>query len=450
MFNDFNRRDFIRIGALAGAGLALEGISKKTSAKQLTCPAPAQTAAPALEVVRVGIIGVGGRGTGHVENLLGIDNVEIRAVCDVVPDRVANVQKMVQDKGQPKPKGYTDGDYDFRRLCEQEDLDIIYIASPWLWHVPMCKTALLNGKHAACEVPLSVSSEGCWELVEVSEKTGKYCIMLENCCYGESELLALNMIRKGVFGEMVHGACGYLHDLRGIKFSGEHEGTWRLEHSIERNGNLYPTHGLGPIAECADINRGDQFDFLVSMSSKSVGLNAYAAEHFGEMDPRTTQPYALGDVNTSIIRTKNDITITLVHDCNLPRPYSRINLVQGSKGLMRSYPEQTVYVEGRSEPHKWDPMSKYQPEFQHKLWKEMGNDARERGHGGMDYIMNWRLIDSLRNGRYPDFDVYDGAAWSVVSELSERSVANRSKPVDFPDFTRGAWKTNQRIFLTDI
>ena len=390
MFNDFNRRDFLRIGALAGAGMALEGAAGKTFSKT-TSPVPAQKIAPKLDTVRIGIIGVGNRGAHHVRNLLDIENVEIRAVCDVVPDRVANVQKMVQEKGQPKPKSYSDGDYDFRNLCEQEDLDVVYVATPWLWHVPMSKTAMLNGKHVACEVPMAVTIDGCWELVETSEKTGLYCVMLENACYVDHTLLALNMMRRGALGEMVHGACGYQHDLRKMKFSGENEGTWRTEHSVERNGNIYPTHGLGPMAEHADINRGDQFDFMVSMSSKSVGLNAYAAEHFGAMDPRATRPYALGDVNTSLIRTKKGVTITLVHDCNLPRPKSQIDLVQGSKGIFRGFPEELVYLEGRSKPHTWEPISNYKDEFRHKIWNEIGDKIKEKGHGGVDYITNLRL-----------------------------------------------------------
>lgn len=272
---------------------------------------------------------------------------------------------------------------------------------------------------------------------------------MENCCYGRPELLVLNLVRQGLLGEIVHGEAGYLHDLRELKFRSSGEGPWRMPHTIERNGNVYPTHGLGPLAECMNINHGDQFDYLVSMSSKSRGLNVYAEKEFGPGSPQAELKYAMGDVNSSLIRTKNGVTIILLHDCNLPRPYSRVNLVQGTKGIFQGYPDR-VYVEGRSEPHTWEPMDNYLGQFEHPLWKKEGEQARGAGHGGMDFLEDFRLVRALRTGAYPDMDVYDAAAWSVVSELSERSVANKSKPVDFPDFTRGKWKTNSPIFITDL
>jgi len=244
---------------------------------------------------------------------------------------------------------------------------------------------------------------------------------------------------------LLHGECGYLHDLRHVKFAGEGEALWRTAHSIKRNGNLYPTHGLGPIAQCMNINRGDKFDYMVSMSGNSRGLQLYAAEHFGKDDPRATQNYALGDVNISLIKTFNGLTIILKHDCNLPRPYSRDILVQGTKGVAHKYPEPQIHIEGLSPEHAWEPLSKYAPEYEHPLWVAMQDLAKGAGHGGMDFIEDYRLIKCLRTGEPLDMDVYDAASWSVVSELSEQSVAKLGKPVRFPDFTRGKWRTNKPL-----
>jgi len=435
-----NRRDVLRLSA-AGLGAAWAATSLSGCAALPKRAGQAGRRWKAKDHVRVGIVGVGGRGQGHVRNLLKIDGVEIRAVCDIVPEKVAQVQQMVQEAGQPQPTGYCCGETDFRRLCEQEELDIVYTATPWRWHVPVCVAAMENDKHAATEVPAAVTIDECWQLVETSERTGFHCIMLENCCYGRSELMVLNMVRKGLFGELLHGECGYLHDLRGVKFADHSEGLWRLDHSVVRNGNLYPTHGLGPIAQYMNINRGDRFDYLVSMSSKSRGLNLYAARKFGPNDPRATRRYALGDINSSLIRTVNGLTIIVIHDCSSPRPYSRINMIQGTKGLFEGYPDR-IYIEGRSPHHQWENAAAYRGEFEHPLWKTLAERATDSGHGGMDYVMNYRLIRCLQTGTPPDMDVYDAAAWSAVSELSERSVARRSAPQDFPDFTRGAWKTN--------
>ncbi len=392
------------------------------------------------ETVRIGYVGVGGMGTAHVKNLLRIEGAEIVAVCDIVSDKVNNAQNLVEEAGFARPDGYVRGPYDFMRLCDRDDLDLVYTATPWEWHTPVCVAAMERGKHAATEVPAAVTLEECWQLVDTAEKYNRHCIMMENCCYGRTELMVLNMVRKGLLGELIHCEGGYLHDLRSVKFDMEGEGLWRLKHSIERNGNLYPTHGLGPVAQCLNINRGDRFDYLVSMSSQSKGLQLYAEEQFGADDPRAKQEYKLGDVNTSIIKTVNGKTIMVVHDCNLPRPYSRINLVQGTKGIFSGYPDR-IHIEGRTNGHDWESIEDYREEFEHPLWLDVGDAAKGAGHGGMDYIEDYRLIKCLREGLPLDMDVYDAAAWSAVSALSEESVANRSRPVDFPDFTREKWKT---------
>jgi len=301
-----------------------------------------------------------------------------------------------------------------------------------------------SGKHAAVEVPAAYTVEDCWSLVETAEKTRLHCVMMENCCYGQRELMILNMVRQGLLGELLHAEGAYIHDLRSIKFSDENEGLWRLEHSLNRNGNLYPTHGIGPIAQCLDINRGDQFDFLVSMSSKARGLDLYAAQNLAPDDPRRHRRYALGDMNSSLIRTKLGRTILLQHDTTSPRPYSRINLVQGTRGTITGYPDR-LYVEGRSPEHEWETLESYRQEYEHPLWVELAEAAGGAGHGGMDFLEDFRLIQSLRTGTPTDMDVYDAATWSAICELTESSVASRSKPVDFPDFTRGGWKRNRPL-----
>jgi len=448
MGTEYDRRDFLKLGASVGAGLVLGGVGfPGGSARAQGAPGPIK--ADPIDPVRIGFVGVGGQGTGHVNNFLKIDGVQVRAVCDLVEEKVARVQQLVQQAGQPKPEGYSRGKTDYLRLCERDDLDLVFTATPWELHVPICVAAMKAGKHAATEVPAAVTLDECWELVETSENTRKHCVMMENCCYGRAELTVLKMVRMGLLGELVHGEAGYLHDLRALKFADTGEGPWRMPHSVKRNGNPYPTHGLGPLAECMNINRGDNFDYLVSMSSKSRGLNLYAENEFGADHPLAKQKYAMGDVNSCLIRTKNGVTIILIHDCDTPRPYSRINMVQGTKGIFQGYPDR-IYIEHRSEPHTWEPLENYIKEFEHPLWKTEGEQAAGAGHGGMDFLEDFRLVDALRKGRYPDMDVYDAAAWSAVSELSERSVANRSRPADFPDFTRGKWKTNAPIFACDL
>jgi predicted dehydrogenase len=297
-----------------------------------------------------------------------------------------------------------------------------------------------NGKHAGIEVPAAVTIEECWQLVETAERTGRYCVQMENCCYDRVELMVLNMVRKGLLGELLHAECGYLHDLRELKFSDRGGGRWRLDEVIRRNGDLYPTHGLGPVAQCMNINRGNLFDHMVSMSSKSRALNAYAVETFGPDSPQAKLDIAQGDVVTSLIRTRAGETIVVQYSTTTPRPYSRDTLVQGTKGIVRKYPRPKIHIDGRSPGHGWeDLIETCAKEWEHPLWRDLSERAKGSGHGGVDFIMSYRLIQCLLRGEPMDMDVYDAAALSAVSELSERSIADRSKSVDFPDFTRGKW-----------
>jgi predicted dehydrogenase len=436
-----NRRTFLEIAA-GFLSAAAAGRTMRAAAPPAQSPDKPSVpfAAPPIPEVRIGFVGVGGQGSAHVRNMLRVPGAKVTAVCDIAPERVALVQKWVVAAGQKEPTGYTRGPRDFERLCETENLDLVFTATPWEWHVPVCVAAMKNGKHAATEVPAAMTLDDCWQLVEHAEKHRKHCVMMENCNYDRPEMMVFNMVRKGLFGEILHAEGGYLHDLRSVKFSSTGEGLWRRAWASKVNGNLYPTHGLGPVANCLDINRGDRFEYLVSMSGPSRGLQDWAREHFPEGSPQRGEKYVLGDVNVSLIRTARGRTITVVHDTNLPRPYSRIHMVQGTRGLFMGYPDR-VYIEGRSPEHRWEEARAYLQEFDHPLWVQLTKTAEGAGHGGMDYIEDYRLVKCLREGLPTDMNVYDAAALSSVVQLSERSHARRSASVDFPDFTRGRWQS---------
>jgi predicted dehydrogenase len=398
-----------------------------------------------LEVVRIGFVGVGLMGTAHVENLLKIEGAEIRAVCDVVPEKVERAQQLVVDAGRRKPAGYSRGPRDFERLCEQPDLDLVFTATPWVLHVPVCVAAMKAGKHAATEVPAALDVDDCWRLVESSEKSRRHCIMMENCNYDRFEMMVLNMVEQGVFGELIHARCGYLHDLRAVKHDMQGEGLWRRHHSMVSDGDLYPTHGLGPVSQCLDINRGNVFDSLVSVGSKSRGLHQYAVERFGPESKQAREHYMLSDVVTTVLTTMAGETVVVTHDTSSPRPYSRDFLIQGTRGIARKYPEPRIYIEGRSEPHRWDAIDSYVEEFDHPLWRQLEQASQGAGHGGMDFIENYRLVDALRTGRPLDAEVYDAAVLSAVIELSRTSIRRGGETLRFPDFTRGGWRQERRL-----
>ena len=433
------RRDFLRLGTAAlAAGALAPDVSGATPEQSPTAAQP--FAALPIPLVRIGFVGIGGQGGGHVRNLLRIAGCRITAVCDVRSERTDWATREITAAGHPPPAVYTRGDRDFERLCETEDLDLVFNATPWEWHAPIMLAAMKNGKHTATEVPAVMTFDDCWAIVESAEKHKRHCVMMENCNYDRPEMMVFNIVRQGVFGEILHAAGGYLHDLREIKFSNRGEGLWRRAWATKLDGNLYPTHGLGPIANCLDINRGDRFEYLVSMSGPSRGLQAWAAEHEAPDSPKRRERYVLGDVNVSLIKTARGRTIYVEHCTNLPRPYSRIHIVQGTKGLFEGYPNR-LYIEGRGKPHQWQPMQDLLAEFEHPLWREIAEQAQGAGHGGMDFIEDYRLIKCLREGLPTDMTVYDAAALSAVVEASVRSVKKRSEPVDIPDFTRGRWKT---------
>jgi predicted dehydrogenase len=402
-----------------------------------------------MDKVKIGIIGLGMRGPGAVQRMSYIEGVDIVALCDKDPKRVTKAQAILEKRGVNKAKEYS-GEEGWKAMINNEDLDLVYICTPWRLHTPMAVYAMEHGKHAASEVPIAVTLDECWQLVETSEKTRKHCMMLENCCYDFFEMLTLNMVRNGMFGEVVHAEGAYLHDLRELNFSKNgYADMWRLKENF-RNGNLYPTHGLGPISQCLNINRGDKMSHLVSMSSNDF-MMADIAKEKAAADPFynqfTGKPFR-GNMNTTLIHTDLGKTIMLQHDVTTPRPYSRLHRVIGTKATASKYPEpeRISFGDNWAKPEEMKALSdKYTPE----LIRHVGEIAKEiGGHGGMDFIMDWRLIDCLRNGLPLDENVYDGALWSSISPLSERSVAKKSRTVDVPDFTRGAWKTNKPVNLT--
>jgi hypothetical protein len=444
-----NRREVIRAAGAMGATLALApltGAGGTTPTPQAKGKSVAGLTTPKMDRVRVAFIGVGARGSGHVSTMLTLDGVDITGICDTHKPSLDAAIKQCVDKGRKAPAAYGANDTDFKRMLDRDDIDAVFIATPWQWHVPMAVDAMTKGKHAFLEVPASETVEGCWQLVDTAEKTQRHCMMMENVNYGREELMVLNMCRQGLFGELLHGEAAYIHDLRGQMNEIAHgTGSWRTYEYTKRNGNLYPTHGLGPVAQYMNINRGDRMDFLCSVSSPSRVREIYAKEHFPEGHERRSLKFVCGDINTTIVKTVLGKTIMIQWDEQLPRPYSRLNLIQGTRGVWGGFPNRVV-IEGQTKTtESWTQgadLDEWFAKYDHPLWHRLEKEAiANGGHGGMDFVMMWRIIYCLRNGEPLDQDVYDGAAWSVIGPLSEESVKHRGKSMDIPDFTRGKWKT---------
>ncbi|HKL09070.1 MAG TPA: Gfo/Idh/MocA family oxidoreductase [Bacteroidales bacterium] len=455
-----NRRDFLKTITL-GSGLIVTGLTtacnvsdkknnisnKRTSRQKFNM---CGFRAPKLEKVRIGFIGLGMRGPGAVIRMSHIEGVEITALCDKYSDRVESTQKILQEKGLPKAKSYSGSEEAWKKLCDDPDIDLVYICTPWSYHTPMAVYAMEKNKHVAVEVPAAKTIDECWQLVETSEKTKKHCMMLENCCYDFFELLTLNMARNGFFGEIVHGEGAYIHDLRFLNFDPNgYADMWRLKEN-KRNGNLYPTHGLGPVCQIMNINRGDKMEYLTSMSSNDFQMQKTVNELALEdsfFEPFTGKKYR-GNMNTTTIKTHKGRTIMIQHDVTSPRPYSRIHLISGTQAMARKWP----YPPKIATDHKWLDEKQFQgieKKYTPEIVKVVGEMAKKiGGHGGMDFIMDWRLIDCLRNGLPLDQDVYDAALWSAIAPLSEWSVANRSNSIDVPDFTNGSWKKNNPVDIS--
>ena len=454
-----NRRDFLKTTGLAGLGIA--GIGSldahgKEFKDDVFEPGKNQTfnmcgyAAPKLETVRIGFIGLGNRGPGAVERINKIEGVQIKALCDIRPEKVNAVKKSLEGTAH-NPDVYTGKEEEWKKLCDRPDIDLVYIATPWSLHAPMALYAMNQGKHTCIEVPAAKTLDECWQLVETSEKTRKHCMILENCCYDFFELLTLNMSRQGLLGEIVHGEGAYNHDLLRQNFEKtSYYNMWRLKENF-RNGNLYPTHGLGPVAQVLNINRGDRMDYLVATSSNDFSMSVLAKELAAKDDfykEYATKSYR-GNLNVTTIRTEKGKTIMLQHDVSSPNIYSRIFKISGTKGSVIKYPDPARIAFGDEDWIKEEEFKKLEEQYQPPIVKRVGELAKQvGGHGGMDFLMDWRTIDCLRNGLPLDLDVYDAATWSAVAPLSEQSVANRSKSIDVPDFTRGSYKTNKPVDIS--
>ncbi len=438
-----HRRDFIKTGAGAALGASL-----------LPNAVLAGHPGAAAKKVRLGFIGVGDRGTWLLRLALERDDCEVKAVCDVKPERVERARDMVREAHGNTPRGFADGEEDFLNLVDRDDMDAVIIATPWLWHTPMAVAAMKSGKWVGTEVPAAVTVQECWDLVDTSEETGMPCMIMENVCFRRDVMAVLNMVRQGMFGELMHCHCGYQHDLRGVKFNPDAEfgpgangeAEWRTEHSVRRNGDLYPTHGVGPVAKMLNINSGNRFLTLTSTATKTRGLHNYIVDVGGEDHPNADIEFKLGDIVTTVITCSGGETILISHDTNLPRPYSLAFRVQGTQGIWMN-DGSTIYFEGVSpEPHRWEDFGSYEERYDHPLWTRYEDRAAGSGHGGMDFFVVNAFIEAVKRDVEPPIDVYDAAAWSVIAPLSERSIAMGSAPVPFPDFTRGKWVTRRKIF----
>lgn len=407
-------------------------------------------AAPAIPVVRVGFVGIGGRGKGALRRMSRIQGVEIKAICDTKEEAVKAGQELLREAGISKVREYYGSDLEFKKLCESNDIDLVYVTTSWNWHTPVGVYAMEQGKHTAIEVPAARNLEECWQLVETSERTRKHCMQLENCCYDFFEMLTLNMSRQGLFGELVHAEGAYIHTLLDSWVTNKKE--WRMIENL-RHGNLYPTHGLGPISQCLNINRGDQMQYMVSMSSndfqmeKSYKERAMQDPFFKQFENKTYR----GNMNTSIIRTFKGKTIMVQHDVTTPRVYDRKHLLSGTMGMAQKYPlpAKIAFEHGNDKWINDEQMIELKNKYTPEIIKHIGEIAKSvGGHGGMDFTMDWRLIDCLRNGLPLEQDVYDAAILSVITPLSAWSVVNNSNSIEVPDFTGGSWKTNQPVDLS--
>ena len=402
--------------------------------------------------VRLGFIGVGGRGTGHLRAILRRDDVEIPAICDINIDNLSRALGMVEKSGGKKPEGYSRGEEDFRRMVVRDDLDGVLISTSWEWHAPPAIAAMKAGKYAATEVPGAITVEECWELVNTSESTGMPCMLLENVCYRRDCMAVLNIVRQGLFGELLHCECGYQHYFRNRITRTDPEIKWRERHNMKRNADLYPTHGIGPMANCLDIDRGNRFVYLTSTATKVRAINYVAERVLGPDHPVAKREYVIGDIVTTVVKCDNGETVTINHNIHSPRPYSLNFRVEGTMGIWQ-VDNNSIYLESaeeflspeRSHP-EWESFDKYQEEYDHPLWRKYSSQAEGAGHGGMDFFVRHAFIESIKRKEPTPIDVYDLVSWSVITPLSEQSIAQGSAPIKFPDFTRGKWKTNKPIF----
>jgi hypothetical protein len=444
------RREFFQLGAAALGSAPLMAKAK-----------------PAASRLRLGMIGTGLRGQVLLRELLRRDDVEMTAFCDIEPIMLGKALAMADKAGKPRPRtwGENRDPEAWRAMLAAGGLDGVIIATPWEWHAPMAIAAMQAKIPVGCEVVAGITLQDHWDVLNVQLKTGTPYMLLENVCYRRDVLAVLQMVRAGLFGELVHLQGGYQHDLRAVKFNsgdparpygggvefgakGWSEARWRTEHSVERNGDLYPSHGIGPCAVYANIHRGNRFTHINAFASKARGLREYVRTQGGAQHPNTKVRFKLGDIVTTTLACENGETIILQHDTSLPRPYSLGFRVQGTKGLWMDI-NHGVHVEGISADHQWEPLQKYQDRFEHPLWKRYAKDAEGAGHGGMDFFVIHAFVEALKAGEPMPIDIYDAVAWSAITPLSEQSIAEGFKTLSFPDFTAGLWKTRKPIFGFD-
>ena len=400
--------------------------------------------------VRVGVVGVGDRGTGLLRVLLTMPGVQVPALCDTNATRLKRAQQLVVQAGQDEPEGYSDGETAFEKLMDRNDLDAAIIATTWEWHTPMAAYCMKAGKYAGVEVPAAITLEQCWELVNAHEESGVPCMMLENWSFRRDNLAVLNMIRKGLLGEIVHCHCAHSHNcIDHWFFDRDGNDRWAAKYLVERNTDQYPTHSLGPVISWMDIGCGDYFDYVTSTATASRGINAYFARKFGPDHPSATRTYAQGDIVTSVVRTKKGRSIVINYDMQLPRPYDNRWLIQGTLGVYNEQRE-AVYLVGRSpEYHEWEPFAPYQDEFEHSWWKAVRSEASAAGHEGTDYLELQHFLKAVRDKTQTPIDVYDSVMMSCIVGLAEKSIASGSAPVQCPDFTRGTWESRKPTFALD-
>jgi predicted dehydrogenase len=459
-----NRRDFLKTASLAGAGMLIGG-SKTAQNEQPFKQNESQHfnmhgyAAPKLDRVRMGFVGVGSRGSGTVERMAVIDGVEITALCDLYADRLDNTVQSLQEFSDHDPEQYSGSDDAWKEMCSRNDIDLIYIATPWDLHAEIAVFSMEHGKHVFTELPVGVTMDECWKVVETSERTRKHCFMESSDCHGGISSVLLNMVRDGFFGELIHAEGHYIHDRvsddeRWVRDEDNHQWfgyrPWRLKENINRNGNLYPGHGLAPLSQMMDLNYGDQMDYLVSISSNDFTM-ADRMEELAERDDYYEAFVGLkfrGNMNTTVIRTKKGRTIMLQHDISSPRPGRRFHLISGDKGIYEAEPSRIAMShDGWIPEEEFEALvEQYTPEITKKFNEKVQQAGGRRGDRSYARVTpsDWRLIDCLRNGLPLEKDVYDAALYSAVTPLSEWSVARQGATVKVPDFTAGAWKTNSR------
>ncbi|HEX8358017.1 MAG TPA: Gfo/Idh/MocA family oxidoreductase [Segetibacter sp.] len=452
----YDRRKFIKSAALASAsvGLIQSPLQVLASEKQ--------------SVVRIGLIAVGLRGQLHLSEMLKRNDVEVVAMADPDKEMMARAQKIVSKSGKKAPLEYTNGPYDYRNLLKREDIDAVFIASPWEWHLPHGIDAMNAGKITGMEVAGAIKLQDCWDFVNTSEKTKVPLMVLENVCYRRDIMAVHNMVKKGMFGEILHLQGGYQHDLRGVLFNdgisaynsgvefgekGFSEAKWRTDHYVKRNGENYPTHGLGPVGTMIDLNRGNLLTRLSSIATKSRGLNRYVERHKkgGADHPNAKIKYKQGDIVTTQLQTANGETIVLTLDTSSPRPYNLGFRVQGTDGLWQDIhsgelDKGMIYLENKSKPHEWENPEKFLKEWDHPLWKRYEKEAENSGHGGMDFFVDNAFIECIKRKIPFPLDVYDLATMYAITPLSEKSITEGGQLQIIPDFTRGKWKTRKPVF----